>query len=90
MIRKEVLDKALDITTGGRQEMHGDPSDTFNHIAELWTAYLGTGVDSEDVCHMMTLLKIGRMRYGKLNADDYVDAIGYQSIAAELAGANVK
>jgi len=45
-------------------------------------------ITPEDVCHLMTLLKIGRMQHGNQNADDYIDAIGYQALAAELAGVN--
>jgi len=89
MIRKEILNKAAEITTGTRQEQHGSPEETFGAIASLWSAYIGETITPEDVCHMMTLLKMARTRHGALNGDDYVDAIGYQAIAGEIAGANV-
>ena len=89
MIRKEILDKATEITTGDRQKNHGSPDDTFGTIASYWSAYLGYQITGEDVCHMMTLLKIARTQHGAINADDYVDAAGYQALAGEIAGANV-
>jgi len=89
MTRKAVLEQALKLTTGTREQTHGRPEDSFATIAALWSAYMGQPVTPEDVCHLMTLLKIGRMQHGQQNADDYIDAIGYQALAAELAGVNV-
>lgn len=86
--RKAVLEQAIKLTTGSRQETHGTPEDSFATIATLWGAYMGQPITPEDVCHLMTLLKIGRMQHGNHNADDYIDAIGYQALAAELAGVN--
>jgi len=88
MVRKIILEQAIGLTTGDREEAHGDPSDTFGFIAKLWNAYLDEPVTPEDVCHMMTLLKIARMRYGADNPDDYIDACGYEALAGELAGIN--
>jgi len=89
MTRKAVLEQAMRLTTGNRERSHGRPEDSFATIAALWSAYMGQQVTPEDVCHLMTLLKIGRMQHGEQNADDYIDAIGYQALAAELAGVNV-
>ncbi|MDX8400919.1 MAG: DUF6378 domain-containing protein [Gallionellaceae bacterium] len=89
MTRKAILEKAIEITTGSRQRQHGSPEDVFEMVAELWSTYIQAPLTAEEVCHMMTFLKIARMRHGELNGDDYVDSIGYQAIAGELAGANV-
>ena len=86
MVRCKVLDKSLDVITGERQQQYGSPEDVFRRVAELWSTYLDTGVSPEDVCHMMTLLKIARMRSGEPHADNYIDSIGYQALAAEIAG----
>ena len=34
---------------------------------------------------MMSLLKIARSQGGKYNVDDFIDLVGYGSIAGELA-----
>jgi len=88
MTRKAVLEKAIEITTGIRQQQHGNPDDVFGRVAMLWSAYTCIDIKAEDVCHMMTLLKMARMEQGETNPDDYVDAIGYEALAAELAGVN--
>jgi hypothetical protein len=63
-------------------------------IADLWTTYIrnkqGINIDNlrgYDVAQMMTLLKVARAVHGNpLNEDNYVDAAGYQSLAAGIAG----
>jgi len=83
------LEKAIKLTTGDRQRQHGDPDDVFGRAAMLWSAYTCINIKAEDVCHLMTLLKMARMEFGETNGDDYCDSIGYQALAAELAGVNV-
>lgn len=89
MSRKAVLDEALRLVCADRELTHGSPDDVFMRISALWSVYIGADIKPEDVCHMMTLLKMARMEYGQVNGDDYVDSIGYQALAAELAGVNV-
>jgi len=85
-MRKQILQEAIEITTGERQQVYGNPHDTFRLIAQMWSAYLETPVSEVDVCHMMTLLKIARAQSGQgFHADNFVDACGYQAIAAEIA-----
>lgn len=89
MSRKKILEESIRITMGDRQATHGSPQDTFEHIAKMWSAYLGEELQAEDVCHMMVLLKISRTQFGTVNSDDYVDMAGYSAIAGEIAGVNV-
>ena len=42
-------------------------------------------ISPEDVAQLMSLLKIARTQAGEHNIDDYVDAVGYQAIAGEIA-----
>jgi len=92
-VAREAHETAGKLVQGDRRETHGDFARNFATIAELWTGYLHASrpsvqitIGSEDVAHMMTLMKIGRTLNGSYNPDDYVDAIGYGMIAAGLAG----
>lgn len=88
----DVIEQAAHLVGGDRATQHGDKSKNFENIAALWTAYLGenlsTPLEPDEVCLMMTLLKVARTKSGAFNMDDYVDAIGYAGIAGELADAS--
>lgn len=86
MKRDEILNTALKATMGGRNTTHGDVVDNMNHVAAMWTAYLGlnkplTGVD---VAQMLTQLKISRAVHGSKNPDDFVDGAAYMAMAGEV------
>lgn len=81
----EILADAGRLISSDRAEQHGDMRANHENIANLWAAYLGTPVSAHDVALMMSLLKIARTKTGQHNQDDYVDAVGYMSIAASLA-----
>lgn len=78
--------RAADLVGGDRDKQHGSIDENFTNIARLWSAYLNRVIDPADVALMMGLLKIGRTQSGEYNLDDYVDAVGYLGIAAELGG----
>jgi len=90
--------KAIEIIqTAGRTvenikaKEHGDRKENFSVIAKLWESYLNVPVSPEDVAILMTLLKIGRIntKSAPHNDDNFVDAVGYMSIAGEFF-ANLK
>lgn len=87
----EIATKAANLVGGDRHEDHGDMTVTFASIALLWDAYLksrrhpGSHLTPVDVGHMMALLKIARTQSGRVNADDWVDSIGYLACAGEIA-----
>lgn len=92
---REAWETAGELVQGDRRETHGDFKENFEAIACLWDSYLmarrysfanaNTMLTKKDVAQMMVLLKIARTMNGRLNPDDYVDAIGYAMIAAGLA-----
>lgn len=92
---REAWETAGKLVQGDRRETHGDFKENFEAIAGLWDAYLmgreyscanpNNMLTKKDVAQMMVLLKIARTMNGRLNPDDYVDAIGYAMIAAGLA-----
>lgn len=87
MNRAETLQRAEALINGGRQADYGPPAESFGAIASMWNAYLGleAPLTPADVCNMMALLKIARLRNGP-HADSSVDGCGYLALAAELGG----
>lgn len=83
MKREEILNKALDIVKGAREEQYGSPEDCFGTIAQFWSAYLDNPVTSVDVAVMMILLKIARLKNNQEYDDNYIDIAGYAACAGE-------
>lgn len=87
----EILEQANKLVSGDRNKKHGDKVVNHENIARLWTGYiqnktkLNIVILPEDVASLMCLLKIARTQAGEHNLDDYVDAVGYASIAGEIA-----
>lgn len=81
--RTKILNEADNLINGDRQEHYGTPQENFGAIAKMWSAYLGHYVSPTDVCHLMALLKIARLRNGP-HVDSSVDACGYMALGGEL------
>lgn len=72
-----VLDKAEEIISGDRERTYGDPGKNLTVIADMWSAYVGVELTSHDVCNMMVLLKVARLRNSPSHEDSMVDIVGY-------------
>ena len=79
------IDKAKDIVSTDRELTHGNKKINHDNIAKMWSAYLDRDINGRDVALMMVLLKVTRTKAGSHNIDDYVDMVGYSSIAGELS-----
>jgi hypothetical protein len=88
-IRTQVLRQAETLINGERQAHYGPPQENFAAIAVMWMAYIGHPITPADVCNMMALLKIARLRNGA-HYDSSVDGAGYLALGAELAEPNKK
>lgn len=73
----EIADKAKQIIHGDREMTYGDPTKNINNIAKLWSAYLGFDINPSDVCNMMKLLKIARLKNCPSHEESMIDIIGY-------------
>ena len=93
--RGKVLEEAMDIVNGERQDVYGGPEDSFALIGKYWGTFLqsrgfrGRNGETEleiapqSVAMMMTLFKIAReANHHKL--DNIVDAAGYLGIYADM------
>lgn len=85
MDRIEVLETAKATITGQREQDHGEMENSFEVIAEFWSAYMDTEITAKDVGIMMALLKIARIKTGHDVRDSFVDACGYMACAGELS-----
>ena len=79
------IDKAKDIVSTDRELTHGNKKINHDNIAKMWSAYLDRDISGRDVALMMVLLKVARIKAGSHNTDDYIDMVGYSSIAGELS-----
>ncbi len=82
--RSEVLETAGELINGERQEHYGTPQDNFGTTSKMWSAYLGKDISAADVCHLMSILKIARLKRGP-HRDSSIDACGYMALGAECA-----
>mgnify|MGYP003641561620 CR=1 FL=1 len=82
--RTKVLKEATALINGDREKQYGTPKESFVCIAHMWSSYLGRPILASDVCNMMALLKIARLRNGK-HHDSSVDAAGYMALGAEMS-----
>lgn len=81
----DVLTEAHGLIRGDRLRFYGPPTENFERIAGMWSAYLGVDVSANDVCCMMIALKIARIRSGgAYHRDSAVDAAGYAALLEVL------
>lgn len=86
MNRTELLNKALEIVNGARQENYGSPEQNFARIAAFWTLYLQRHITPADVAIMMILMKTARLQNNVKHEDSWIDIAGYAANGVEVAG----
>jgi hypothetical protein len=84
--RQDILDTAKNIITNDRAATHGGAEDSFGTIADMWSAYLGVNITQHDVCAMMVLLKVARVKGNAKHLDSWIDIAGYSAIGGEISG----
>lgn len=79
-----IADIAKNIVYGDREKTYGHPGKNLKVIADLWSTYLSVQVSAQDVCNMMILLKVARLRNDPDHEDSKVDIIGYALLMERL------
>jgi len=88
-----ILDTAKDVIYGDREKTYGDPGKNLRVVADFWENYLSargywnndaSGLTAEDVCHMMSLLKIARLANTPNHTDSLVDLCGYAALVERV------
>jgi hypothetical protein len=78
-----VLEAAQELVSGDRQKDYGSCVDSFNRIADFWSAYLGTEVTAKDVAAMLILMKVSRSKTSD-KLDTPVDIAGYAECMGQI------
>ena len=84
-VKREILERAIALITGDREEDYGEAHKNFTDIAALWSVVLGVDVQPWQVAACMSQLKLARAIKTHTHADSWVDMAGYVGLAAELA-----
>jgi hypothetical protein len=85
ILRREILDDAMFLTSNDRNKDYGDPADNFAATAEMWSAYKGVVFTAHDVAAMMILVKVSRLSMSPAKRDNWVDIAGYAALGGEVA-----
>lgn len=92
-----ILEESTAVIYGDREKTYGDPGKNIRIIADYWTTYLASigvsvpeGLDYDDVCNMMVLLKVARLGNTPLHRDSMVDACGYLALAERIRNADLE
>lgn len=83
MKKTEILDKAKEIISKNRYKDENKGEDVFETIASLWSSYKDVTFTKVDVCMMMSLLKIARIKNNPKHIDSFIDLCGYAAIGGE-------
>jgi len=76
----DLLHHAAELINGQRAKDYGEPQQSFENIAKMWSTYLHQEITVTDVGMMMILLKVSRNRRGIDKQDNFVDICGYAAL----------
>ena len=84
-VKRAILERAIGLIMGNREEDYGEAHKNFSDIAALWSVVLGVDVQPWQVAACMSQLKLARAIKTSTHVDSWVDMAGYVGLAAELA-----
>lgn len=84
-VKREILERAITLIMGDREEDYGEAHKNFSDIAALWSVVLDVDVQPWQVAACMSQLKLARAIKTSTHTDSWVDMAGYVGLAAELA-----
>lgn len=73
----ECVRLALEAVNGPRRDDYGHPATNHARTAALWSAYLGTEINAEQVCMLNLLQKVSRLVNSPDHQDSLVDIVGW-------------
>lgn len=83
-LQPDWLKTAHDIVHGDREKTYGDPGKNLRLIAQYWSTHTGITITETDVCIMMMLLKIARLKNNPDHVDSWIDIAGYAALKNKL------
>ena len=84
MDREEILQKAIDLTMGDRNDQNGDPYENHLRIAKIWSVILDAEIEPYQVALCMAGMKMARLAYNPQVMDSFIDGAAYLAIAGEI------
>lgn len=75
-LQEDILQEAMRITSGDRQNAYGPPDQDFARTAAMWTALKGVPFTASEVAMFMICIKLSRESHQK-KRDNRVDMAGY-------------
>lgn len=93
--REEVLQTAIDLTMGDRNEVYGDPTGQMQLTWDMWELYqkhtFQKYAGAHDAAMFLAINKLSRIAYGSVcKKDHYIDLAAYVAIAFEAELVNQK
>ena len=88
MKAQDILERAIKLVCGKRQQDYGDPEVNFANIADGWNIIIANAdgkITASDVCTMMAWLKSCRLMHTPNHADSWTDAAGYLALGGQMA-----
>ena len=85
-MRKDILKDAMKLATG-MDDQHSDLEYDCDRIAQMWGAYLGTGITPRDAATMIVLMEVAKKRPWKISDDpwqDWVTICAHAALAGDL------
>lgn len=73
---EDILEEALRISSGDRQNAYGPPDQDFARTAKIWSALKGVEFEPREVALFMIALKLSRETHQR-KRDNWVDIAGY-------------
>ena len=84
-VKRAILERAIGLIMGDREEDYGEAHKNFADIAALWSVVLDVDVHPWQVAACMSQLKLARAIKTSTHVDSWTDMAGYVGLAAELA-----
>lgn len=75
-----ILEEALHVVRGSRQNDYGGPSQNMQRTAQIWSAILGIEVEPWQVAACMVGTKLARLVETPHKRDTWVDVAGYADV----------
>jgi hypothetical protein len=81
----EILETAAALVGGDRAQQYGGYAVLHQRVADLWSVYLKTNINPEEVAFCMALLKVARNEVGQTRPDNGIDASAYVALWAAIS-----
>jgi hypothetical protein len=84
---KTINEEARDKVYGDRADEYGDAKEYMTMAASLWSSYSGAKLNVTDVCVMLAMLKMTRLKFNPNHRDSKVDICGYMEVSEKAKAA---